>query len=94
MLRIHIEPSQNEVTLRLEGKLVDPWVAELVRVWMDLAKGPEAHKGIRIDLQEVSFVDARGRSMLAALRRQGSTIAGSGPFISAVIQEISEDPKP
>ena len=94
MLRIHIEPGEREVTLRLEGKLVDPWVAELVRVWMDLAQGPEATKAIRVDLEEVSFVDARGRSMLATLRRNGTTLTGSGPFISALIQEISADPKP
>lgn len=90
MLRIHIEPGRQEVKLRLEGKLIEPWVAELVRVWMDLAQGPHAGKPVCIDLDAVSFVDARGRSMLGALWRLGIVLKGSGPFISAVIQEVTE----
>lgn len=89
MLRIHIENEHGGVTLRLEGKLVDPWVAELVRVWMDLTKGPHADKAVTIDLDAVSFVDARGKSMLSAFTRLGCELRGSGPFISAVIQEVS-----
>ena len=91
MLRIHNENENQGVVLRLEGKLVDPWVAELVRVWMDLAKGPHAGKPVTIDLEAVSFVDARGRSMLRAFNRLGCQLRGSGPFISAVIQEASND---
>lgn len=89
LLRIHIETRPQAVTLRLEGKLIEPWVAELVRVWMDLSHGPHAGQPVCIDLEEVSFVDARGRSMLAALWQLGCELKGSGPFISAVIQEVS-----
>jgi hypothetical protein len=92
VLRIHIEPGHDGVTLRLEGKLIDPWVAELVRVWMELSQGPQVGRAFVIDLEAVSYVDARGRSMLGALRRLGCTFKGSGPFISAVIQEVSSDP--
>ena len=92
MLRIHIEDEQEGVTLRLEGKLINPWVAELVRVWMDLPRGPHAGRAVKIDLESVSFVDLEGRSMLGALNRLGCELKGSGPFISAVIQEVSGDP--
>lgn len=92
MLRIHIEAEHEGVTLRLEGKLVDPWGAELVRVWMDLSTGPQAGRTVAINLDAVSFVDARGRAMLGALQRLGCELRGSGPFISAVVREISLDP--
>lgn len=92
MLRIHIENQHDGVTLRLEGKLVEPWVAELVRVWMDLPRGPDGNRAVTIDLESVSFVDAQGRSMLSALHRLGCELKGSGPFISAVIEEVSGDP--
>ena len=92
MLRIHTETTPDGVTLRLEGKLVDPWIDELVRVWMGLRPGLLANTTVRIDLKAVSFVDARGRSMLAALRRLGCDLTGRGPYISAVIEEVSSDP--
>jgi anti-anti-sigma regulatory factor len=92
LLRIHIENERECVTLRLEGKLIEPWVAELVRVWMDLPRGPRS-RAVKIDLDSVSFVDAQGRSMLGALHRLGCELKGSGPFISAVIEEVSDDPK-
>lgn len=91
MLRIHVEPGPDGLTLRLEGKLVDSWVDELARVWMDLLPRLESGRSVRVDLGAVSFVDARGRAMLAALRRLGCELHGSGPFISAVIEEASSD---
>jgi ABC-type transporter Mla MlaB component len=91
MLRIHTEPTLDGVTLRLEGKLIHPWVDELARIWMDFAPGFPATRTIRIDLEAVSFVDARGRSILVALRRLGCELRGTGPYISAVIEEVSAD---
>ena len=92
MLRIHTETTADGVTLRLEGKLIHPWVDELVRVWMGLRPGLLANQTTRIDLEAVSFVDDQGRSMLAALRRHGCDLTGRGPYISAVIEEVSTDP--
>ncbi len=91
MLRIHTETSLDGVTLRLEGKLVHPWVDELVRVWMDLDQGRQGWRQVQIDLEAVSFVDARGRSMLGTLHHLGCGLKGSGPFISAVIEEVITD---
>jgi ABC-type transporter Mla MlaB component len=91
VLRIHTETSLDGVSLRLEGKLVHPWVDELVRVWMNLDQGRQGWRKVRIDLEAVSFVDVRGRSMLATLHRLGCELKGSGPFISAVIEEVITD---
>ena len=92
LLRIHTETTPDGVTLRLEGKLIHPWVDELVRAWMGLGPGLLANPTVCIDLEAVSFVDAQGRSMLAALRRLGCELKGRGPYISAVIEEASTDP--
>lgn len=91
MLRIHIETAPDGMTLRLEGKLIQPWVDELVRVWAELAHRRTGAWILRIDLEAVSFVDAQGRSILGALRRLGCQLEGSGPYISAVIDEISSN---
>lgn len=89
MLRIHTERNPDGVTLRLEGKLVQPWVDELARAWTNLAADRPAPHPLRIDLRGVSFVDSRGRTMLAFLRHQGCELAGSGPYITALIEEIN-----
>jgi ABC-type transporter Mla MlaB component len=88
MLRIHIEQESEVVKLRLEGKLVQPWVDELVQVWMDLTTRLPRQTPISVDLGEVSFVDARGKTLLASMLKGGCSLHGSGPFISAVIEDI------
>ncbi|MBI1752785.1 MAG: hypothetical protein HY014_14690 [Acidobacteria bacterium] len=88
MLRIHVENQPDAVRLRLEGKLIHPWVDELFRVWMDISPRIPGHWGVSVDLTEVSFVDARGKAMLAAMRRAGCSLLGPTPFIEAVIEEV------
>lgn len=88
MLRIHIEHESKVVGLRLEGKLVHPWVDELFTVWMELATRLPGRVPISLDLSEVSFVDVRGKALLASMLKAGCAIHGSGPFISAVIEDI------
>lgn len=90
MLRIHTEPNPVGVTLRLEGKLIQPWVDELARAWTDLVGAQATPKPVRIDLRGVSFMDAHGQSMLGFLRHQGCELVCSGPFITALIEEIRD----
>lgn len=89
MLRISVEASPLLTTLRLEGKLVDPWVDELVKVWSEMAGRPRGEEGIEVDLDSVSYVDDSGKDMLAILWRGGCELKGSGPFIASVIEEIT-----
>ena len=88
MLRIHVESEQEAVRLRLEGKVIHPWVDELFRVWMEVSPRIPGHWEVGVDLSEVSFVDARGKAMLAAMRRAGCLLQGPTPFIEAVIEEV------
>jgi ABC-type transporter Mla MlaB component len=88
MLRIHIEHESEGVKLRLEGKLVQPWVDELVQAWLDLTTRLPRETPIHADLSEVSFVDARGKTLLASMLKAGCSVHGTGPFISAVIEDV------
>jgi ABC-type transporter Mla MlaB component len=88
VLRIHIENEPDAVRLRLEGKLIHPWVDELFRVWMEVSPRIPGHWEVLVDLSEISFVDARGKAMLAAMRRAGCSLRGPTPFIEAVIEEV------
>lgn len=57
------------MTLKLEGRLVGPWVGELDRAWRPLIPSL-GQKKLRIDLREVSFADGEGRKILAEVYRQ------------------------
>ena len=89
MLRIHIERAPGLVTVRLEGKLIYPWVDELVRVWAELSEGPPGDRATRIDLDAISYVDDRGNTLLTVLRNAGCELHGSAPFIASVIEEVT-----
>jgi ABC-type transporter Mla MlaB component len=89
MLRIHVEETQNpdRVTLRLEGKLIQPWVHELGKTWLALIQSSPWPPSIRADLNAVSYVDEDGMALLTSLYLAGCELVGSGPFITAAIEE-------
>lgn len=53
----------NRATVKLEGKVVGPWVEELRTCWLSLAPSL-ASRALCLDLRGVSFVDAKGRELL------------------------------
>ena len=77
MLRITIEEAPLAVTLRLEGKLIGPWVKEVEQCWRNalVNLGPRT---ILIDLSAVSFMDTAGQALLAKMQLAGFRLGGSG----------------
>jgi len=63
MLRITVEGSERTETIKLEGKIVGPWVEELNRTWHALAPSL-GHKQLKFDMRSVAFVDGKGRRLL------------------------------
>ena len=90
MLRIHIEEIQESgiVTLRLEGKLIQPWGDELVRTWIGLLERTPPVRSVRVDLNAVSFVDEYGKWILGSLQHRDCQLCGSGLFITSIINNL------
>ena len=85
MLRItwiDAEGSDSNRTLKLEGKILGPWVDELGRACE--VSGLPQHC-LRLDLAAVTFVDSIGLKLLDDLLRQGATIVGCSDFISDLL---------
>ena len=85
MLRItwiDAEGSDSNRTLKLEGKILGPWVDELG--YACEVSGLPRHC-LRLDLAAVTFVDSIGLKLLADLDRQGATIVGCSDFISVLL---------
>jgi ABC-type transporter Mla MlaB component len=82
MLRITPINKNGSKLLKLEGKLLGPWTGEvLAQIGLD-----EGALGrTRLDLSQVSFVDAMGLSMLRELVNRGVVIDACSGFIAELL---------
>ncbi|MBZ5564614.1 MAG: TolC family protein [Acidobacteriia bacterium] len=85
MLRITTSDDGATLTMKLEGKLVGPWVEEVDRGWRATWG---TRKSVAVDLTGLTFIDASGKKLLAAFYRQGGKLLGSGFMAKSTIEEI------
>lgn len=82
MLRITESTNGKHRTLRLEGKLLEPWTAELRAV-----VGPlDAPHGVTLDLGQVSFIDERGAELIRTLTQAGVRVVGCSRFLADILR--------
>jgi len=88
MLRVttNAEEGQGKVTLKLEGKLAGPWVEEFERCWSSTV---EKWKQVVVELAGVTFIDSKGKCLLAKIHGQGAKLVGTGLMTKSIIEEIS-----
>jgi hypothetical protein len=86
MLRISEFRRDEARVVRLEGKLLEPWVEEVQGLFagLEVATLPE------LDLSGLSFVDRAGVEMLQRLQRQGVRINACSPFVTELIGEFGK----
>jgi ABC-type transporter Mla MlaB component len=93
MLRITVHDKPGALTFQLEGRLAGPWVRVLQECWQRaLARQPRPT--LRVDLTEVTAIDAAGRACLAALHRRGADFVAADCLMKAVVAEITGAPVP
>ena len=89
MLRITVHDKPPVLTFQLEGKLAGPWVRELQKCWRSaLARRPEAI--LRVDLTEVTSIDAAGQACLASMYRQGAEFVAADCMTIGIVAEITQ----
>ena len=78
MLKIVVVEAGNAATVRLEGKVIGPWVEEVRRACdRALARGA----ALTLDLTDVSFVDRDGAGLLRSLGRRGAMLLNGSVFV-------------
>ena len=85
MLRItHVEEPNATLTLKLEGKLLKPWLDELLHAC-------DAHasscNGICLDLSALTFVDIAGANLLRELIQRGIKISACSGYVAELLHE-------
>lgn len=87
MLRISvIESAENGTTLRLEGRLVGPWTAELAQA---CERSLASHRTLTLDLGDVSLIDRPGVALLASLSRRSVVLARCSPYQSEQVRQLA-----
>jgi ABC-type transporter Mla MlaB component len=82
MLRITRAADAGGTLLRLEGKLLAPWVPELLAQCSDV----DGRTGqLSLDLSQVGFADSEGLAALRQLVNQGVLVRCSNGFISELL---------
>ena len=89
VLRIWVEIGDNLVSLRLEGKVVGPWVEECQRAW-DGVRAESGARKVRLDVSGMTYVDERGMAMLRQIRRiSGAEVVASSPLTKYFAERIT-----
>ncbi len=83
MLRITI--LEESETLKLEGRLAGPWVAELEKAWHRL---PADRKTVTVDLEGVTYIDAAGKNLLDHMAGDGAELKAVAPMTRCICDEI------
>ena len=84
MLRISAVPTDQAITLRLEGKLLRAWCDELrSAATAALASG----RPVRLDLQDLSFLDESGAAVIRGLLADGVSITRCSNFVAELLNE-------
>lgn len=80
MLKIECSDKESKsITLRLEGRVIGPWVEELRRVAETILA---SNAILTFDLSEVTFVDRQGIELFRNLRDRQATFLNSSVFVA------------
>ena len=86
MLKIAIlETSGQAVTLRVEGRVIGPWVEELRR---SCERALDRGGRLTLDLAHVSFIDRDGIALFRDLRDRHVALRNCSPFVAEQLREV------
>ena len=88
VLRISVESTNSWVAMRLEGKVIGPWVEECHRAWESI-RADLGSKQLRLDLRGVTFVNGRGTEMLREIQQaSGAEVMADSPLTRYFAEQI------
>ncbi len=87
MLRITIAETVTEQRWTLEGRLVQPWIAELKSCWTKTETTRRERKCV-VDLTAVTFIDKSGEKVLAELSKEGAELIATGIYTRHLVDNI------
>jgi Trm5-related predicted tRNA methylase len=90
VLRITPIETERQRKLVLEGKLIEPWVAELKKSWLEAKQSLNGHELV-IDLCNVTVITPQAESVLLEIKREGARFVCGGILNKHVIRRIERE---
>ena len=84
MLRITKQAEGEQTILRVEGKLVPPWVEELESCW----RQNTGAGALVLDVRAITFVGAEGKELLGRIHRSGAKLLTSGIAMREMLEQL------
>ncbi len=88
MLKISIIEIHNQRRLVLEGKLIEPWLAELISVCEKAREDLDGRKLV-VELKNLTAINQHGENALIALMNEGVKFRGCGVFTKQVLSLLA-----
>jgi anti-anti-sigma regulatory factor len=93
LLRITVHDHPGFLTVQLEGRLAGAWVRELEECWQSTLAS-QRKPVLRVDLMGVTYIDAAGKKLLAAMHAEGAEFLARGCLNRAMVADITHGPFP
>jgi hypothetical protein len=89
MMRIETDQSDDQLTLRVAGRLCGACVAALEESWRAMRlRSPAAKRSV--DLSDVTSIDKAGWCLLRLMHRDGVTVSAKGLATQTILDELSD----
>jgi hypothetical protein len=88
MFKISTIETRSQRTLVVEGKLIEPWIAELGTTWRDAGDGLEGRKLV-INLSNLMVISSEGEDAILDLMRQGAKFSCCGVLNRHVLKQLA-----
>ncbi len=88
MLKITTHNNSNGIVLKLEGRVVGPWAAELGAAWNQLASAL-GKQPLTVDLRDITFVDEDGMRILRLIYRDSRNTFQTASPLTASFAEMA-----
>ena len=86
MMRVTVDEGKDEMVVKIEGRLVEPWASELEPEWRNLQLGS---KRLSLDISEMLFVDYSGKQILKDIvKATNCEIRANSPLTRDFADEI------
>ncbi len=89
MLKISTIDTRSERRLVVEGKLIEPWIAELEKTWSVASENLEGRKLV-IDLSNAIVISREGEDALLELMKKGAKFSCCGVLTRYLIRQMAQ----
>jgi len=87
VLKITTRTDATTTILDLDRRLAGAWVQELEDCWR---KAATSDRPVRVMVCEVTFIDGKGKALLAEMHQHGAELVAEGCMNSAIVEEIKQ----